>query len=189
MRTHTHIQTHTHTQICKHFKKIINSRLTATVDKHGELCLPRITRLCKKFSFTDNETRIATYSLVMQSGYDREGRFGGYGADVLTSCQFLSIPLQEMLEFLDKERKHMQQGFFPEVQDSYILTCSITYDSDFCKALMGSQLKATEFLKLEQTLLADVIAEEPGNQHYRYTHTMYNVRNVHTFTELQCIVH
>ena len=107
----------------------------------------------------------------MQSGYEREGRFGGYGADVLTTCQFLSIPLQEMLEFLDRERKHMQQGFFPEVQDSYILTCSITYDSDFCKALMGSQLKATEFLKIEQTLLADVIAEEPGNQHYRYTHT------------------
>jgi len=114
-----------------------------------------------------NESRIAEYALVMQSGYDREGRFGGYGIDVLSGCQFLAIPLQEMLEFLDRERKHMLQGFFPEVQDSYILTCNITYDFDFCKALMGSQLKATEFLKIEQTLLADVIAEEPGNQHYR----------------------
>ena len=62
----------------------------------------------------------------------------------------------------------MQQGFFPEVQPAYILTCNITYDTDFCKALMGSQLKASEFLKLEQTLLADVIAEEPGNEHYRW---------------------
>jgi len=45
--------------------------------------------------------------------------------------------------------------------------CSIMYDLDFCKALMGSQLKSNEFLKLEQTYLADVIAEEPGNEHYR----------------------
>lgn len=156
-------------QISVRLEKVIESRLQATIDKHGEVNIPRITRLCKKFKFTENESRIATYALVMQSGYDREGRFGGYGADVLSTCQSLSIPLREILEFLDKERTHMQQGFFPDVQDSYILTCTITYDSDFCKALMGSKLKDTEFLKLEQTLLADVIAEEPGNEHYRYT--------------------
>ena len=103
----------------------------------------------------------------MQSGYNRNGRFGGYSDEVLTTCQFLKIPLQEMLVFLDKERKHMEQGYFPEVQDSYILTCSINFDTDFCKALMGTQLKSTEFLKLEHTELANVIAEEPGNEHYR----------------------
>ena len=154
-------------QIASQFEQLITSRLKATVQEHGELCLPRITRLCKKLKLTENESIIATYSLVTQSGYDRDGRFGGYGADVLSTCQFLNIPLQEMLVFLDRERKHMQQGFFPEVQDSYILSCNVTYDSDFCKALMGTQLKATEFLKIEQTILADVIAEEPGNQHYR----------------------
>ncbi|XP_064405407.1 uncharacterized protein LOC135350521 [Halichondria panicea] len=154
-------------KISKQFEKVITSKVKATVKEHGELFLPRIIRLCKKLEFTENETRIATYSLVIQSGYDRDGRLSGYGADVLSTCQFLSIPLQEMLVFLDQERKHMQQGFFPDVQDSYILNSSVTYDSDFCKALMGTQLKATEFLKIEQTILADVIAEEPGNQHYR----------------------
>ncbi len=146
---------------------MIASRLEATVKEHGRLCLPRITRLCEKLNLTENETRIATYSLVMQSGYNRNGRFGGYSDEVLTTCQFLKIPLQEMLVFLDKERKHMEQGYFPEVQDSYILTCSINFDTDFCKALMGTQLKSTEFLKLEHTELANVIAEEPGNEHYR----------------------
>lgn len=87
---------------------------------------------------------------------------------MLSACGFLKLPLKEMLEFLDKDRLHMQQGLFPEVEESYILNCTLNYDTDFCKALMGSKLRSNEFLKLEQTLLADVIAEEPGNEHYRY---------------------
>lgn len=153
-------------QIHDRMKQVIESRLQITEEQLSTNALPRIIRLCKKFKFTDNESKIATYALVSQSGYDREGRFA-YGTDAVSACQFLQIPLQEMLEFLDQDRLHMQQGFFPEVQSSYVLSCSISYDSDFCKALMGSQLKANEFLKLEQTYLADVIAEEPGNEHYR----------------------
>ena len=145
---------------------VIESRLKATEEQYTFVGMPRVVRLCRKFKFTENETKIAIYSLVAQSGYDREGRYS-YGSDVLTTCHILDIPLQEILDFLDKDRLHMTQGFFPEIQDSYILSCSITYDSDFCKALMGSQLKSNEFLKLEQTYLADVIAEEPGNEHYR----------------------
>lgn len=146
---------------------VIESRLKATEEQYGSVGMPRVIRLSRKFKFTENETKIAVYSLVAQSGYDREGRYS-YGSDVLSTCHILDIPLQEILDFLDKDRLHMTQGFFPEIQDSYILSCSITYDSDFCKALMGSQLKSNEFLKLEQTYLADVIAEEPGNEHYRY---------------------
>lgn len=37
----------------------------------------------------------------------------------------------------------------------------------FCKALIGVPLKDSEFLKLEQTHLADIIAEEAGNEHFR----------------------
>ena len=154
------------TQIADRMSSVIESRLKATEEQHSSNGMPRIIRLCRKFKFTENETRIAIYALVAQSGYDRDGRYS-YGSDVLNTCQFLEIPLQEILDFLDKDRLHMTQGFFPEIQDSYILSCSIMYDSDFCKALMGSQLKSNEFLKLEQTYLADVIAEEPGNEHYR----------------------
>ena len=156
-----------HSQFVSRMLAVIESRLKATEKQYGSVGMPRVIRLSRKFKFTENETKIAVYSLVAQSGYDREGRYS-YGSDVLSTCHILDIPLQEILDFLDKDRLHMTQGFFPEIQDSYILSCSITYDSDFCKALMGSQLKSNEFLKLEQTYLADVIAEEPGNEHYRY---------------------
>ncbi len=147
-------------------KLVVDARLAATEKDLGELYLPRIVRLCKKFNFSEVDTKIAIYALVNQSGYDADGRFG-YGIDCLNVCQMLDITLREMLEFLDKDRPHMEQGFFPDVQDSYILSSTINYDTDFCKALMGSQLKSQEFLKIEQTKLADVIAEEPGNEHYR----------------------
>ena len=154
-------------QVSQRMKLVIDGRLATTEKTHGETALPRVVRMCRKLKLTGNESRISIYALVLQSGYDRDSRYA-YGSDVVGACQFLEIPLQEMLDFLDKDRMHMQQGFFPDIQDSYILNSSIAYDSDFCKALMGSQLKSTEFLKLEQTLLADVIAEEPGNEHYRY---------------------
>jgi len=147
-------------------KAVIDARLAASEKELGELYLPRIVRLSRKFKFSEVDTTIAIYALVIQSGYDHDGRFG-YVIDCLTCCQNLDIPLRNILEFLDKDRLHMEQGFFPDVQDSYILSCSISYDTDFCKALMGSQLKSQEFLKIEQTKLADVIAEEPGNEHYR----------------------
>lgn len=145
-------------------KKIIEGRLQSTEEKCGERSLPRIIRLCRKFKLTETESLIAIYSLVTQSATERTGRY----TDVLSTCGFLKIPLKVMLEFLNKDRLHMQQGLFPEVEEAYILNSTLSYDADFCKALMGSKLKSNEFLKLEQTLLADVIAEEPGNEHYRY---------------------
>lgn len=145
-------------------KKIIEGRLQSTEEKCGETSLPRIIRLCRKFKLTEIESLIAIYSLVTQSATERTGRY----TDVLSTCGFLKIPLKAMLEFLNKDRLHMQQGLFPEVEEAYILNSTLSYDTDFCKALMGSKLKSNEFLKLEQTLLADVIAEEPGNEHYRY---------------------
>lgn len=36
-----------------------------------------------------------------------------------------------------------------------------------CKAFIGAPLSDSEFLKIEQTHLADVIAAEDGNDHYR----------------------
>ena len=144
-------------------KLVIESKLLATEKQLGEIYLPRITRLCRKFKFNENETKIATFCLVTQSGY---GENNGMLNPVIC-CKILNIPLKEMLEFLDKDRLHMEQGFFSEILDSYILSSGITYDNDFCKALMGTHLKSQEFLKIEQTKLADVIAEEPGNDKYR----------------------
>ena len=149
-------------------KLTIESQLSTTEEKLGSLYLPRIIRLCRKFKFTENETKVAVFALVCQCDCDIDSGHGGYGIDCISCCQILNVHLKDMLEFLGKDRLHIQQGFFPEVHDSYILTSALMYDSDFCKSLIGFHLKSDEFLKIEQTLLADVIAEEPGNEHYRY---------------------
>ena len=43
----------------------------------------------------------------------------------------------------------------------------LSYDTDVCKALMGANLKQNDFLKIEQTYLADIVALEPEYQHFR----------------------
>ena len=148
-------------------KFVIDSRLAATEKKFGETSLPRVIRTGKKLDWTENETTLAVYALVEQCGYDRKDLYGG-ATDAIAASLFLGIPLKEVLGFLSEDRTHMNQGFFPEVLPGYILNSSITYDLDFCKVLVGAQLKSEEFLKIEQTVLADVIVEEPGNEHYRY---------------------
>ncbi|XP_065889621.1 uncharacterized protein [Dysidea avara] len=160
-------QTEVLNEVEERLKKIINLRLKNTEDKHGEVRLPRVVRLCRKFNFSKNETEITLFTLTMQAGIERETRYGGYGIDPISLCSFLDIPLQEVLDFLDQERLHMQQGFFPDIQHGYILSSNLSYDTDVCKALMGVDLKQNGFLKIEQTHLADVIAEEPEHQHLR----------------------
>ena len=61
----------------------------------------------------------------------------------------------------------MQQGLFPDVQQTYLLQSIISFDEITMRALLGARLNAAEFLKLEQTCLADVIVEEDGNEHLR----------------------
>ena len=72
-----------------------------------------------------------------------------------------------MVEFLNNDRVHMQQGIFPDVQQSYILHSQLNFDEVSCKVLVGAPLKQNEFLKIDQTCLADVISEEAGNEHLR----------------------
>ena len=138
-----------------------------TEEKHGEIRLPRVVRLCRKYKFSPKETEITLFTLTMQAGIEREDRYGGYGIDPISLCSFLDVPLQEVLDFLDQDRLHMQQGFFPDVQHSYILSSTLSYDTDVCKALMGANLKQNDFLKIEQTYLADIVVQEPEYQHFR----------------------
>ena len=72
-----------------------------------------------------------------------------------------------MLAFLDPERPHMQQGLFPDVQQSYLLQCNLSIDEVSLRALVGAPLKSSDMLKLEQTCLSEVILEEEGNKGLR----------------------
>ncbi len=104
-------------------------------------------------------------------GFGRFGRFlaggGFYGNDTLSVCRACNIKIGEMVAFLSSDREHMKLGLFPDVQQSYLLHSAISFDEVSCKALLGTPLKENEFLKIEQTPLADVIAVEAGNEHLR----------------------
>ena len=97
-------------------------------------------------------------------------RFGAmslYGSDTLSVCKGCDARISEMVEFLNNDRVHMQQGIFPDVQQSYILHSQLNFDEVSCKVLVGAPLKQNEFLKIDQTCLADVISEEAGNEYLR----------------------
>lgn len=151
---------------------VIESRLKATEEKFGACRLPRIIRLCKRFKFSENETKMAIHALVCQGGFGNDeahgySRYGGVGIDCLSACHFVDASVLELLAFVSKERLHMEQGLFPEIQENYILNSPLSYDGDFCAALIGSKLSSNEFLKLEQTELAGVILEEPGSDYLK----------------------
>ena len=96
-------------------------------------------------------------------------RFGAdlYRCDTLGVCKSCDISISEMVEFLNSDRVHMQQGIFPDVQQSYILHSQLGFDEVCCKVLIGAPLKQNEFLKIDQTCFADIISEEGGNEHLR----------------------
>ena len=156
---------------------MMKSRLKASEDANGEPGLPRIIRLCRRLKLTEKETMVMIYTLCCQVGENRTGGFarfgrfvgGGmlFGNDTLSMCKACDIKIGEMVTFLNIDREHMKQGIFPDVQQSYLLHSALSFDEASCKALVGAPLKSNEFLKIEQTYLADVIAEEAGNEYLR----------------------
>ncbi len=157
---------------------VIESRLNATEERFGQCYLPRIIRLCRKFKFSKNEARIAIYCLICQFRKKPkkisiihshiENRSQPKISNSVKICQFLDIPILELLRFLRKERQHMKQELFSMFREADInLSFNILYDHQYCKILVGSKVTAKEFAKLEQNFLAELVAEEPGNEHLK----------------------
>ncbi|XP_019854420.1 PREDICTED: uncharacterized protein LOC105313451 [Amphimedon queenslandica] len=161
--------------VVERFKKIIDKRLAATEKTNGEVGLPRVIRLSRRLKLNEKETSILTYVLVAQASkgdhHVLRGPFGAsmahFNTSVLNLCRNCDMMLSEMLAFLDSERPHMQQGLFPDVQQSYILQCNLGLDEVSLRALIGAPLKSSDMLKLEQTCLSEVILEEEGNEGLR----------------------
>lgn len=51
-----------------------------------------------------------------------------YGSDTLSVCKACDIKISEMVNFLNQDREHMQQGIFPDVQQSYLLHSALNFD-------------------------------------------------------------
>lgn len=95
------------------------------------------------------------------------GLSSGLSTTALSVCRICDLKMSELVEFLNQDRLHNQQGIFPDVQQTYLLHSSLNFDEVSLRVLAGASLKANDFLKLEQTCLADVVVEESGNEHFR----------------------
>ena len=51
-----------------------------------------------------------------------------YGSSTFAVCKACDISISDMIRFLGLDREHMQQGIFPDVQQSYLLHSSIGFD-------------------------------------------------------------
>lgn len=111
------------------------------------------------------------YVLSFQHNEEQENKkspFINYrGIEIAHMSSVLDVPFLEIFQFLNQDRLHMQQGLFPHVQQSYVLNVSLEMDYDMYLVLLGADLKQKDFLKIDQTCLADVISEEPEYQHFR----------------------
>lgn len=157
-------------------RKIWEFKLKVTEERNGTDGLPRIIRLARRLELSNKETQALVYILCCQVGEsDRFSRSfmkgGGLGlggnSNTVDVCRVCEMRITEIVEFLSQDRVHMQQGLFPDVQQNYMLHSAISFDEVTVKALIGAHLLSSEFLKLEQTILADVVAEESGNEHLR----------------------
>ena len=54
--------------------------------------------------------------------------FNIFANDALSVCKACDLSIGELVDFLDSDREHMQQGFFPDVQSSYVLHSAVSFD-------------------------------------------------------------
>ena len=158
-------------QVAERLKKIIDLRVKATEQKHGEVRLPRVMRLCHKYDLTDKETAIMLYLLTYKYDDEQDSNkspFSSYHTiEAVHVCSVLDISFLEIFNFVNQDRLHIQQGLFPNIQQNYILNMMLELDHDMYFVLQGASLKQKDFLKIDQTFLADVIFEEPEYHHLR----------------------
>ena len=153
-------------------KRCIDMRLEVTEKEKGEVALPRAVRLARKYKLSENEAKLFYYVLVDLAGLYLDLKpqqhllYGGRALELTATCKVLDLSLLEVMEFFTSERKHMEDGIFPDINQTYILTSSIRLESEVGKALLGGKLSSSEYLKVDNTPLGDILAEEPGSEHY-----------------------
>eukprot|EP00731_Ephydatia_muelleri_P032086 Em0023g593a len=158
-------------EVAARLKTIWDTKLKVTEEAKGEKGLPKVIKLARRYKFSDKETLVLVYVFTCQAADQqssitwRSSPYGGgltFPQDTISMCKVCDMKISEMLEFLDSDRTHMQQGIFPDVQQGYVLRSTITLDECSCRALLGAKLNSNERLKLDQTCLAEVLAEEDG---------------------------
>lgn len=128
-------------------------------------------RLCRKYDLTDKETAMILYLLTYLYDEERDSNKSPYvsyqGVEAVHMCSVLDVSCLEIFNFVNPDRLHTQQGLFPNIMQNNILNLTLELDYDMYLVLQGASLKQKDFLKIDQTYLADVIFEEPEYCHLR----------------------
>ena len=76
-------------------RRCISQRLEVTEATKGEVSLPRVVRLARRYKFSDCETSVLYFTVVDQAGlfYDGSGRigFGGLGGGTGGVCKCVCV--------------------------------------------------------------------------------------------------
>ncbi len=130
-----------------------------------EAWTPRVIRMCHKLGLSDKEERAMIYILVAQCGtlYPTIDSMSMISTAAIMG-KFCQMTPTELIHFLSPSRLHCKQELI-EIESQYRDTLSgslIKMPKECMWALLGAQLSASEFLKIDKTVVAEVLLEEPG---------------------------
>ena len=108
---------------------------------------------------------LLTYQYNEEQDSNKSPYVSFHSVEAVHVCSVLDISFLEIFNFMNQDRLHIQQGLFPNIQQNYILNMMLELDHDMYLVLQGASLKQKDFLKIDQTFLADVIFEEPEYHH------------------------
>jgi SpoVK/Ycf46/Vps4 family AAA+-type ATPase len=127
--------------------------------------LPRLLRVCKKLGLSEREGMAIEYMVVHYTGLGAVGC--GHLAvsdDLVEAGDFAGLGPVELAELVNPARPHMTQGLFEldrRLTTSYFKS-DFSMSPEVVKALAGGALNVEEYLKIDKTAVAEVLAEEPG---------------------------
>ena len=76
-----------------------------------------------------------------------------FGISTLSVCKACDLSISDMINFLSEDRVHMKQGIFLDVQQSYILHSTISFDEASLLTLDQLHVLAWEINKRKSHML------------------------------------
>ncbi|KAJ6241738.1 atpase [Anaeramoeba flamelloides] len=141
--------------------KIIKKRVYEIREKKLALMetKPRIVRLCEKYKLTQKESLALEYILVNHVGTNLRGLKLRSYQEPITIALSCEMTIPEMLSFVSPNRQHNKQ-LYEYFDNTRILNNQLTFNSEIIFALTGQKLTGEQKLKIDNTVLSQVIEEE-----------------------------
>ncbi|KAL9654345.1 hypothetical protein ABK040_010374 [Willaertia magna] len=140
-------------------KTIVNSNNDSSDET--KVFIPRVFRLNKKLDLTEKEFYALCFTLVCQSGIMISETYTCSGLEI---AKLTGMNAKEILEFISPQRLHISQQLIA-VDASYrdtITSSTIKMQNECVYTLVGGKLTQEEFLKIDKTVLSELLMEEPG---------------------------